>query len=287
MKASFEKILTTETSSFKAFAYEQAEFDAPWHYHPEYELTYIVSSTGVRYTGIVFENFDEDDLVLLGPNLPHCWKNTADQKAPASAIVIHWNEELLGNGWLNQNEFTGLRRLFQHAAKGLKFPSDFAIQMKPKLLALLEHSGLDRMIMLLQVFRELASCVGYRELCKHDFNYTLRITDHERINTIHQFVRNHFHEKITLTSISTQVHMSDESFSRFFSRLMRKPFFTFLNEFRINAACSLLIETDLAVTEIAYRCGFESMPFFFRQFTRYKKVTPNHFRKIYRGIEMV
>ena len=105
MRAQYEKILPPESSSFNAFAYKKDEFDSPWHYHPEYELTYIVSSHGVRYTGNSFENFEENDLVLLGPNLPHCWKNTGKQSDKASAIVVHWDNRLLGSGWLDQHEF--------------------------------------------------------------------------------------------------------------------------------------------------------------------------------------
>lgn len=83
----------------------------PLHFHPEYELTYIVSSNGVRYVGNQFENFRENDLVLLGSNLPHCWKNFSNLKIPASAVVIHWKAEFLGKDWLECKEFTAIKNL--------------------------------------------------------------------------------------------------------------------------------------------------------------------------------
>ena len=73
MKAQFEKITTSRDNSFKAFSYEDRQFDAPWHYHPELELTFIVSSNGLRYVGDSMQKFEEKDLVLLGPDLPHFW----------------------------------------------------------------------------------------------------------------------------------------------------------------------------------------------------------------------
>src|ERR1700754_576078 len=97
MKAQYEKIQPQEFNSFRAYSYEKAEFDTPWHYHPEYELTYILSGRGIRYVGNGFENFEENDLVLLGPNLPHCWRNVGTQNGNSSAIVIHWENDLLGN----------------------------------------------------------------------------------------------------------------------------------------------------------------------------------------------
>ena len=76
MKALLEKISNPAQSSFTIFYYSEKEFDAPWHFHPEYELTYIKSSSGMRYVGDSVLEFEAGDLVLLGPNLPHCWKNT-------------------------------------------------------------------------------------------------------------------------------------------------------------------------------------------------------------------
>jgi AraC-like DNA-binding protein len=76
--------------------------------------------------------------------------------------------------------------------------------------------------------------------------------------------------------------MSEEAFSRFFSKMMNKPFFTFLNEYRINAACQLLIETDQPVSEVATASGFETLPFFYRQFSKFKKLSPKKFRDQFR-----
>jgi AraC-like DNA-binding protein len=104
------------------------------------------------------------------------------------------------------------------------------------------------------------------------------------MNTVYQFVRKNYQDKVTLAQIASEVHMSEEAFSRFFSKLMNKPFFTFLNEYRINAACQMLIETDKPVSDVAMESGFETLPFFYRQFSKFKKLSPKRFRDSFRAV---
>ncbi|WP_089379777.1 helix-turn-helix domain-containing protein [Lutibacter agarilyticus] len=62
---------------------------------------------------------------------------------------------------------------------------------------------------------------------------------------------------------------------------MNKSFFTFVNEYRINLACKYLIETNKQVSQIAYDCGYESLPFFYRQFQKFMGCSPLVFKKMY------
>src|SRR5688500_12583578 len=165
MKALFEKIIPHESHSFKAYSYEMDEFDNPWHYHPEYELTYIVSSHGVRYTGNRFENFQKNDLVILGPNLPHCWRNTGVQTKKASAIVVHWDANLLGHSWTEQQEFNALSRLVQASTPGIRFDEDVALAFKDKLLHFMTLTPFEKLISLLEIFIELSLTSRTKTLC--------------------------------------------------------------------------------------------------------------------------
>ncbi|HZY80744.1 MAG TPA: AraC family transcriptional regulator [Cyclobacteriaceae bacterium] len=272
MKAQYEKIHPQESNSFRAYSYEKAEFDTPWHYHPEYELTYILSGRGIRYVGNGFENFEENDLVLLGPNLPHCWRNVGTQTGNSGAIVMHWENDLLGN----KKEFEPIAQMFARASKGLKF--NRGCDVKERLLAMLQQQSFEKLLTFLSVLNDLATKQKGTTLSTASVDDSFQNHDHQRINTVYQFVRNRYQEKVTLAEIASEVHMSEEAFSRFFSKVMNKPFFTFLNEYRINAACQLLIETDQPVAEVAMLSGFETLPFFYRQFGKFKKLSPKKYR---------
>jgi AraC-like DNA-binding protein/quercetin dioxygenase-like cupin family protein len=287
MKAHFRPIPSVESSLIKAVVQENNEdFDYPWHYHPECELTYILSSRGVRYVGNSIENFQEDDLVLIGSNLPHCWINTCDNLEQVSAIVTYLKEDFYNNSWMRSSEFESIRTLLELSRNGIMFDKSVAFRLKEKCLLLATLPPLEKLILLIQILVELSHTDKYHILCEQGFAYSLNTTNNARINTIYQYIQKHYHEKMYLRDIAAQVHMSEEYFSRYFSKVMKKSFFEFLNEYKINRACRLLIETDKQVSEICYSAGFESIPFFYRQFNKFKNCQPKTYRQQYQTVKM-
>ena len=50
-KATFELVPKCEGGSFNVREFKLPAFSSPWHFHPEYELTYIVNGSGSRFVG--------------------------------------------------------------------------------------------------------------------------------------------------------------------------------------------------------------------------------------------
>ena len=65
----------------------------PWHFHPELELTHVVRGSGVRYVGDSIEQFEDDDLCLIGASTPHCWLTEVVRTDPVHARVIQFLPE--------------------------------------------------------------------------------------------------------------------------------------------------------------------------------------------------
>ncbi len=285
MKPHFKPIPSDESNLFKAVLQENAkQFDYPWHFHPEYELTYIVTSHGMRYVGNSIENFSEGDLVLIGSNLPHCWINSPGQRQAASAVVVYFKEDFVDKAWMDSVEFGSIRNLLELSHKGIKFDNTVAIKLKEKFFELYKLPPLDKLILVLKILQELAKTTERHILCEQGFSYELNHTNNERINKVYKSIETNYHKKISLTDMSKQVNMSEESFSRFFSKTKKKSFLEFLNEYKINRACKSLIETDKQISEICYASGFESIPFFYRQFKKFKNCQPKNYRAHYQKI---
>lgn len=280
MKAVYEKVNFQSGSSIKAFAVESDRFDAPWHFHPEFELTYILESHGMRYVGNNLSDFHPGDLILLGSNLPHCWINEDPNMTPSKAIVIQWHPELFNI----IPEFEEIKRLLNKANRGLKLSVDSPDAILPHLNEMPRLKPLQRLLTLSQVLSELALRATTTQLAGDSYDSDLSSTTNNRIEVIQEYVRAHYMTKIKLADISGKLNMTEQAFSRFFSKVMNRPFFVFLNEYRCNIASRLLLETDLQVTEIAFKCGYESLPFFYQQFRKFKEHSPREFRKMYQKL---
>jgi AraC-like DNA-binding protein len=237
--------------------------------------------------GTSIENSFDDDLVLTGANLPHCWIKTAGHETAASGIGIYLTAEFFDKGWMQSREFASIRKLLDLSKRGIKFNRKIALKLKKKCFGLPNLPPLQKLTVLLEILQELSQTEEYELLCEQGFSCQINHNPHERINIVNRYIEKNYLKKISLADVAAQANMNEEYFSRFFSRVMKKSFFEFLNEYKINRACKLLIETDKTVNEICYCSGFESIPFFYRQFKKFKNYRPKQYRSIYRPGESI
>ena len=88
-------------------------------------------------------------------------------------------------------------------------------------------------------------------------------------------------KSITLTDMAKVCNLSVSHFSVLFHEFFRQTPLDYLNSYRIERACLILTNTDLPVTEVAYRCGFNDSAYFVKVFKKYKNSTPKKYRDAY------
>src|SRR5438128_2207189 len=101
MQPVLERLPIKSEESFVVKYFDYRHYPTPWHFHPEYELVLVTGSTGQRFIGDNISTFRENDLALIGPNLPHLYKNGAEYYHPksklrAQSIVVHFLEHSFG-----------------------------------------------------------------------------------------------------------------------------------------------------------------------------------------------
>lgn len=282
MRAVFEKIESDTESSFAVLEIDQESFDAPWHFHPECELTFIQQGAGDRFVGDSMEPFGNGDLVLLGADLPHYWRSRKDEGVENSrAVVVHFAEGFLGGEMGGASEFTEIRKMLGLARQGLCFSTDSKLceGVGKRLKGLLAASGLKRLMILLEILNELVEASRSARLLSSAGHVPLSDQKAaQRINRAYEYVYANLSGEITLDAVSRAAGMSSAAFSRYFKRMTGRNLSHFIGELRISQACKILRETDLGVSEVAYEVGFGSLSNFNRLFKELKGVSPREWR---------
>jgi len=93
------------------------------------------------------------------------------------------------------------------------------------------------------------------------------------------YLEHHLAEKISLKELEDETGMSMSSLNRHFKRVTGVPPLEYHLRQRIRRACTLLRQTDLNITEIAFKTGFDDSNYFARQFRRVTGMTPSRYRK--------
>ena len=99
------------------------------------------------------------------------------------------------------------------------------------------------------------------------------------IGDVLDYVAEHFTEAITLQRIARDLGYEYHYLSRILNQRYRISFRSLVNDHRTALACRLLEEKELSVTEIALRCGFQSIRTFNEVFLEKTGATPSAFRK--------
>ncbi|WP_396152020.1 AraC family transcriptional regulator [Flavobacterium sp.] len=276
MKAVLEDIKSNKgTSSFYAYRFQVPFFEFKWHYHPEYELTYIIKGGGYRLVGNSYENYTDGDLVLLGSNLPHTWSGKSTDSEQSEAIVIQFSKEFIAP-FLGFKESHFIKKMLEKSDRGIRFQA--AQDIVPKLMALVETNGMERILKLLTLLEEL-SIHSYELITENSVHMIISEKSELRINKVCSYIQNNYANKITLKEMADLIYVTESNFCKFFKKATGKTYSDYLNEMRIDEASRLLLHSEKTINQIAFECGFETLSYFNKVFLNKKKMTPSNYRK--------
>jgi AraC-like DNA-binding protein len=254
-----------------------------YHYHPEMELILLKRSKGIRIIGASVENFTDNDLVLIGRNLPHAFLHEHQYldnhlTDPPEAVVIQFNETFAGNGFLDLPELKEIKRLFIIARQGLAVTEYGKRTIMPLVEKILHSSSLDRILLLLQILKIMANKDAYRILVGEELIDQPAMEPDTRVEKVLDFTFGHYDQNIKIEEVAEMINMTKESFCRYFKAKTGKTYLEFLIEFRIRKACRMIVENQLSIKEISYSCGFDSLSNFHYQFKKIVKQKPLEYK---------
>ena len=248
-----------------------------YHFHPELEIVCVLNGNGTRHVGNNFSHYENGDLVLIGPNIPHDGFGL-NAHGLHEEIVIQVKEEVIAQFIHQRPEMAQIRDLLERGKYGLCFGDPTKENVTRRLKKLPRLSPFEKFLELISILQILATAKDAMVL-----NPDLKlpgaiVRNNGRLEAIFKYVENHFQDEIDIRRVAAVANLSVPAFCNYFRKLMNKTFTDFMNRYRIQRAC-LFIEQDKTIYQTCYDCGFNTVGYFNKLFKEITGKTPSAFRK--------
>lgn len=278
MKPYLETIEPGGVTSIKVATYIQNLIDVPLHYHPYHEIVYIQKGRGYLLIGNSEEEFAENQLFFIRGNVPHLFHESVGvpgERASSRVSVIQYPQNLLDH-FQHLPEFHAIIAMERSLHYGVRM--DATAAMVHLVRKLQKSDGIFRFNFLTMLLHEMSS---------HNMSVLGNISrlpqtnqiSYIRLKKMNSFLAEYAYRDLSLQQVAELLQLSKTSLSRFLKRETGKTFSEHLNFHRINYASKLLRESDEGVLQICYASGYNNPAYFFRQFKKFKKSTPDQYRK--------
>jgi AraC-like DNA-binding protein len=254
-------------------------FGVHWHFHEEYEILFTIKGEGVRIVGDHMDHFEDEELVFLGPGLPHLFKNDKNNsESQVDYIVVKFGSILSGINLFSIPEFSLIDRFLKSTSRGILFSKKTIEKVKEKLILLSKSRECEKIIYLISVLQILSTEENINYIASEGFSVSLTNKGEDRTKKVIEYISENYTEDISLDELAEISHMTTNSFCRFFKSRTGKTAFEFLREFRINKACQMLINGEKSIAQICHDSGFNSFSSFNRIFKKLKDISASEYK---------
>lgn len=268
-----DKKINFDITQVKGKAYAEMK-DA--HYHPYYEFYYLLSGTRKIFINDTIYSVKKGDLIIIPKGELH--RTTYIGGETHERIVMDFNDAFL-EPLISKIGYDAFNKCFDN--RQLSIPPnrrEYVEELFGKILR--EHNGVDTystIILSLYVYELIMFVLRYRENSDHPCSVA-EIGD-DIISDAARYISSNFTHVFSLTQLAAKYNMSPSYFSRKFKLCTGFGYKEYLITIRILEAGKLLLNTDLSITEIAEKCGFDDSNYFGDSFKKVKGISPREYRK--------
>ena len=248
---------------------KQKNITSTIHYHEEYELYYMLDGSTTYFIGSEIYSIEKGNFVFIPKGIPHSTDNKNSRYN--ERILLSFSEDIF------DEKTRGL--LEQLKGNRIIYVPDTHLPQLEEILFKLEaeyaQEEKEKSILLDIYILELLTL-----LCRYRCEKKAHIQESDKIIfMISGYIRTHFEQDITLEHICKTFAISEGYLSRKFKAVSGIGLNQYITYVRISHAEKLLTETNLSVTEIAEKCGFNGSNYFSSVFKKMKGMTPLMYKK--------
>jgi AraC-like DNA-binding protein len=276
------KVPVSEETSFLVQVDRMKHFYDKFHHHREVQITWIQKSHGSLLMGNTIATFAENDLLVIGANVPHSFRNDEifyqkNKKLAAEATSILFDENAFGKYFFDLPEMKNIKNFIKNADKGYRINGKTKEEIIAQLKVMEEKNGTERFLILMEILNRLSFSKEVELLSNLSFLGNPTSSESKKLEMVFQYMLDHHQRTIKLEEVAKIANLSVSAFCRFFKLRTRKTFSQFVNEFRISVACKKLLLDDFSISEICYEVGFTNLSNFNRQFKKITGFTPSQY----------
>lgn len=251
------------------------------HKQSSWELTLILSGSGIRLIGGTSEPFAAGEVVLIPPELPHRWyfnRNGTDGRI--LNITVTFGDAFLDGCRCSFPELSAFAEGLKNLRDAVKFGRPAAELIASALKEMNFQDDVARLSSLIRLLPLLVDTAGTETVGR------MRKEDktQERLDMVRIYVACNASRSISLDDMVRHVGMNRSAFCAFFRQATGMTFVAYLNEYRIEQACHLLKDRQKPVSDICYSVGFKDIPYFNRIFKKKKGCSPSAYRELDAGL---
>ncbi len=282
MTASLEKFSVKEDESIRIGIFQDNMEKSSWHYHNNFEITFITEGFGKRIVADSIVEFQPGDLVFIGSNLPHVWiadKETRMLSARSLEMVfLQFTSDVVSPQLLILPEFKYISKAIALSERGIQIVGQTLNDVSEIMLQLPYLKSFDRMLHFFKLMDIIGRSETNIQLASKEYLNMRFTTGNKRIAAIHEYLMNNYRENVNLQRIAELVNMAEGSLCRFFKMNMGMTVFEYLNQLKVELACKLLMDRDLSIMEVCLDSGFNNLSHFNKQFRKVNSMPPSEYR---------
>lgn len=252
------------------------------HRHFEVQLTWIIRGEGTLIADHAMRPFRNNEIYWIGANQPHVFKShssyfTSSEKKQTHSVDIFFSLHSQLASFFSIPEVKHLRKFVQQHNTGFRVP-DFAVKdVSEKMLLIRNTTEVEQFYHFIALLKKLASLPPLEPLSAQTAMAVGHI-ENTRIETIYNYVMQHYQRTITLEEVARLVYMTPPAFCRYFKKHTQHTLVSFVNMIRVNEACKKLVDKrDINIASVAYNTGFNSITNFNRVFKNITKKSPKEY----------
>lgn len=240
------------------------EYASTFNRHDHLELILVEQGTLGCFVDGSFFTAVAGELVIINPLQTHRLVRGITNE-PLAAWILTFNEALLPSG----NKIWTYT--FEELIKDAKIIDLFHSIIREKKQAL-AWSNL--------YIQNLIQLILLQLLRKHTKTSSEKDNTPPLLQAITSYIHEHYSQPLTLETIGNKVGISRWYLSKFFKRETGISIVEYINQYRCSNALALLLKSEHPISKISEMCGFSSLEYFSRVYTKQYGHAPSFEREL-------